>query len=781
MVWNLRVPRLQTRRDDLRLAFAQSVADLAALRMRDAGLVAGQLPAAGMPWFMTVFGRDTLITGLQTMLLGPELAIASLGALAALQAREDDASIDAEPGKIVHELRRGRAAETWFARYYGTVDATPLFLVLLGEVWRWTGDTHLAERYREPALAALRWIDEFGDRDGDGFVEYERRSARGLENQSWKDSGDSQRFHDGVVRPHADRAVRGAGLRLRREAAARGARARAPGRTTRSPTGSRRRRRTCARASTRRSGSRSAAASTRSRSTATSGGSTRSARTSATCSGAGSSRGAGAAIAERLLEDELWSGWGIRTMSVDDAAHNPLSYHNGTVWPHDTSLGAWGLARAGDSAGVHRIAESLLAAARYFGWSLPEVFAGFGRDETPFPIAYPTAARPQAWAAGTPVLLLRLLLGLEPNVETRELRSVARDPARLGGRARARRRPRVRGHLERARRQRARARPRKRRARVRVAVLSPVWFPVPPSGYGGIEWIVALLADGLADAGHDVTLFASGDSRTRAKLAAVFEQAPSERIGQTFWELQHALNCFARHDDFDVIHDHTGLLGLALGSLLPTPLVHTVHGPVDGHPGDLYEQVVRMAPHAKLISLSLSQREPRPQLPWIANVPNALDLSFYPYHPEQGDYLLFLGRMSPDKGAHRAVTIALEAGLPLKIAGKCAEPAEQAYFDAHVRPHLGGDREYVGEVSHGEKVELLQHARATRLPDLLAGAVRPRDDRVDGVRDARDRDPLGRGAGGDRARPHRDHRRRLARDRERARRRRRARSGRDAA
>ena len=132
--------------------------------------------------------------------------------------------------------------------------------------------------------------------------------------------------------------------------------------------------------------------------------------------------------------------------------------------------------------------------------------------------------------------------------------------------------------------------------RVKVAVLSPVWFPVPPSGYGGIEWIVSLLADGLADAGHDVTLFASGDSRTRAKLAAVFEEAPSERIGQTFWELQHALNCFSRHDDFDVIHDHTGLMGLALGALLPTPLVHTVHGPVDGHPGDLYERVVQMAP-----------------------------------------------------------------------------------------------------------------------------------------------------------------------------------------
>ena len=243
-----------------------------------------------------------------------------------------------------------------------------------------------------------------------------------------------------------------------------------------------------------------------------------------------------------------------------------------------------------------------------------------------------------------------------------------------------------------------------------------MWFPVPPSGYGGIEWIVSLLADGLADAGYDVTLFASGESKTRAKLDAFYEKAPSNRIGETFWELQHALKCFARHEDFDVIHDHTGLLGLSIGPLLSTPFVHTVHGPVDGHPGDLYEQVVRMAPQAKLVSLSLSQRLPRPNLPWVANVPNALDLSFYPYHRETGDYLLFLGRMSPDKGAHRAVAIAMEAGLPLKIAGKCAEPAEKAYFDEYVRPHLGGDREYVGEVSHGEKVELLQHARATVFP-----------------------------------------------------------------
>jgi glycosyltransferase involved in cell wall biosynthesis len=251
---------------------------------------------------------------------------------------------------------------------------------------------------------------------------------------------------------------------------------------------------------------------------------------------------------------------------------------------------------------------------------------------------------------------------------------------------------------------------------LKVAVLSPVWFPVPPSGYGGIEWVVSLLADGLADAGHDVTLFASGDSHTRAKLECAFEEAPSERIGQTFWELQHAVRCFSRHDEFDVVHDHTGLLGLGMGSLLPTPLVHTVHGPLTGQPGELYERTVRMAPRAHLVSLSMNQRRPKPDLPWLANVPNALDLSVYPYRRERGDYLLFLGRMSPDKGAHRAVTIALEAGLPLKIAGKNAEPAEHEYFDSLVRPHLGPTIEYVGEVSHGEKVELLQHARATLFP-----------------------------------------------------------------
>jgi glycosyltransferase involved in cell wall biosynthesis len=251
---------------------------------------------------------------------------------------------------------------------------------------------------------------------------------------------------------------------------------------------------------------------------------------------------------------------------------------------------------------------------------------------------------------------------------------------------------------------------------VRVAVLSPVWFPVPPTGYGGIEWIVHLLADGLVEAGADVTLFASGDSRTSAKLEYVFETAPSERIGQTFWELRHAVACLGRAGEFDVVHDHTGLLGLALGALLPTPLVHTVHGPLDGEPGELYEHVCRLAPRGRLVSISLNQRRPRPGLPWLANVPNAIDLARYPFHEGHEGFLLFLGRMSPDKGAHRAIEVASAAGAPLKIAGKCREPVEQEYFEEHVLPRLGAEIEYLGEVSHAEKVALLQRARATLFP-----------------------------------------------------------------
>jgi glycosyltransferase involved in cell wall biosynthesis len=251
---------------------------------------------------------------------------------------------------------------------------------------------------------------------------------------------------------------------------------------------------------------------------------------------------------------------------------------------------------------------------------------------------------------------------------------------------------------------------------VRVGLISPVWFPVPPTGYGGTEWIVSLLAEGLVDAGHDVTLFAAGESRTKAKLESLYPTAPSDRIGQTLPELRHALHCYARAAEFDLVNDHAGLASAALGGLIETPVLHTVHGPVDGEAGEIYEQIARVAPSLGLISLSLNQRRPKPELPWVANCPNALDFSLYPCKPHRGDYLLFLGRMSPDKGCHRAIDVAVSAGLPLKIAGKRREPPERRYFDEFVRPHLSDQIQYLGEVTHGEKVELLQDARATLFP-----------------------------------------------------------------
>jgi glycosyltransferase involved in cell wall biosynthesis len=251
---------------------------------------------------------------------------------------------------------------------------------------------------------------------------------------------------------------------------------------------------------------------------------------------------------------------------------------------------------------------------------------------------------------------------------------------------------------------------------MRIAILSPVWFAVPPTGYGGIELVVSLLADGLVDAGHDVTLFASGDSLTKAELAYVFDQAPSELIGRSVPELRHALACYTRADEFDVINDHSGMPAAALAGALRTPVLHTVHGPLDGEAGETYQSIQQLAPQVGLISISLNQRRPKPDLPWAANIPNALDFSLYPCKPHLGDYLLFLGRMSPDKGAHRAIAVAMELGLPLKMAGKKREKKEEQYFSEFVEPHLGPEIEWLGEVSHGTKVELLQNARATLFP-----------------------------------------------------------------
>ena len=251
---------------------------------------------------------------------------------------------------------------------------------------------------------------------------------------------------------------------------------------------------------------------------------------------------------------------------------------------------------------------------------------------------------------------------------------------------------------------------------MRIAIAAPPWFPIPPPRYGGIEWVVALLADGLVEAGHDVTLFATGDARTRAKVEASFPEARPLEIGRTWTELEHVLEGIARAGDFDVVNDHTGPLGAVLGGLAATPCLHTVHGTLAGEVGKLYSQIAAVAPGVGLVSLSLNQRKPCPDLRWVANIPNALDLSAYPVHPHRGDYLLYLGRLSPDKGCHRAIDVAEEVGAPLKIAGKMHDAAEKYYFETEVRPRLSERVEYLGEVSHGEKVDLLQNARATLFP-----------------------------------------------------------------
>jgi glycogen debranching enzyme len=428
--WQLRVPQLRASWDDLGRAVRQSVADLAALRIRgEERGHPGRLPAAGMPWFMTVFGRDTLITGLQTLLLGPELARGALEELAELQATEDDPVIDAEPGKIVHEVRHGKAARTWYPRYYGTVDATPLYLILVSEVWRWTDDGTFVTSLKEPVLRALDWIDGYGDRDGDGFVEYGKRSEHGLDNQSWKDSGDSQRFADGRMAraPIAPCEVQGYVFDAKRriaEVAREVWRDRAlAGRLDREAD-ELAQRFNDAYWIEERGGYYALALDAEKQ------------QVDSMCSNMGHLLWSGIVPPERvdlvvdaLMSEPLWSGWGIRTMSSEDTAYNPLSYHNGTVWPHDNSIIAAGLASYERWPEAQRVVQRTLEAATHFGHQLPEVFAGLPRAETPFPIAYPTAARPQAWAAGTPILLLQVLLGIRPDRSRHVLATAA--PAEL--------------------------------------------------------------------------------------------------------------------------------------------------------------------------------------------------------------------------------------------------------------------------------------------------------------------------------------------------------------
>ncbi|HEY2182574.1 MAG TPA: hypothetical protein VGH18_00235, partial [Gaiellaceae bacterium] len=328
---------------------------------------------------------------------------------------------------------RGKAALAWTDRYYGTVDATPLFLVLLSELWRWTDDPALPLELEEAARRALEWIDGASDLDGGGFTEFKRRSSHGIRNQTWKDSEDSMAFRDGTLAlaPIAPVEVQGyvydAKLRMaeiarevwRDEALA--------GKLEAEAAELRRRF--------------DEAFWIQERGFYALGLDCEKRHIDSLTSNLGHLLWSGIvpderrdAIADLLVGDGLWSGWGVRTMAAGEGAYNPLVYHDGTVWPHDNSLVAWGLARAGRAADAARILRAMVEAAAHFDYRLPEVFAGFARSETRFPVVYPTASSPQAWAAGTPVLLLQVVLGLVPDRAERVLRSEAeRVPDRLEG------------------------------------------------------------------------------------------------------------------------------------------------------------------------------------------------------------------------------------------------------------------------------------------------------------------------------------------------------------
>lgn len=249
------------------------------------------------------------------------------------------------------------------------------------------------------------------------------------------------------------------------------------------------------------------------------------------------------------------------------------------------------------------------------------------------------------------------------------------------------------------------------RSRLRVAMVAPPWFPVPPDGYGGIESVVAVLVDRLVAHGHDVTLLAAGEHGTKAqRFMPIFGTPPSEEIGTAFTEVWFAARVGAalRQLDVDVIHDHS-LAGLLTAEARNAPTLHTAHNPVHARFGDYLRCLV---PAVRPVALSQHQMRAAPDLPWAGHVPNGIDVSQFPYRATKSDYLLFLGRIVPEKGAHLAVDAARASGHRIVIAGKCQEPAERAYFEREIRPRIGADAKWVGPADFATKTELLSMAAA---------------------------------------------------------------------
>jgi len=251
---------------------------------------------------------------------------------------------------------------------------------------------------------------------------------------------------------------------------------------------------------------------------------------------------------------------------------------------------------------------------------------------------------------------------------------------------------------------------------MQIAVVAPVWFPVPPSGYGGIELVVSLLADGLVDAGHDVTLFASGGSRTKAKLVSPMAEAPDPReLGNAWYDAYHALSSYLQVDGFDVVHDHAGIVGPICGAMLlgRPPVVHTLHGPWTPQTRLMYSITGK---HVGLVAISDAQRADNADVPYLGTVHNGIDLDSYPYRENKEDVLVYIGRANPDKGPKEAITIARRAGLPLQMILKRSEPPEREYFEHEIEPLLASDVELHENVSHEAKVDMLGRACAMVFP-----------------------------------------------------------------
>lgn len=414
--WYRAVAACETPHEVVRRAYGQAVDDLTVLRLTgaDAEIQQPVVVAAGLPWFATVFGRDSLIISLQTLPVTKSFAPAVLRELAALQAAEMDDFRDAQPGKILHEIRYGELAhfhEIPHTPYYGTADATILFLILLHEAWRWTGDRRLVAELLPAAERALAWIDAYGDLDGDGFQEYLRRSTRGIKHQGWKDSANGTVHQDGtgVEPPMALVELQGYVYDAKRRMAELYAMLGRPQDAARL---------------------RAESAELRGRflerfwwpdeGTYAFGLDGRKRPVHSVVSNAGHALWSGIAPAEqarrvvaRLMASDMFSGWGIRTLSSRHPAYNPYDYQVGAVWPHDNSLIALGFRRYGFPEEAARIAEGVFSAASWFqSYQLPELFAGLSRHPRAFPVQYREANVPQGWAAGSVIMLLQALLGL---------------------------------------------------------------------------------------------------------------------------------------------------------------------------------------------------------------------------------------------------------------------------------------------------------------------------------------------------------------------------------